>query len=522
MSDTNELLCQIAELKAQNKILQQERDSYYQQWELLSDLLNSYDGAIWYINTEYRLLTYNRYFEEDMIRIFGRIPQKGDFVFGNQSIDSPQVLFWINHYDKVLAGNNAVFSFPISTPHKEEYYECYLFPAKDKLGKIIGVYCFKQDITERKKVESLMKRTQEKLSLAHQVAKLGMWTLYLDTEEIHLYKEMQMMLELDPPYPNPLVMPLSEYQKKFVQSHSQGVFSLGIVNIFANKDNIGYEDKYEYILHSAKGNERIIFVKRKIVQKGIIEGVSQDITEFRTIEKEHAQLTSDLVQKVKDAEQFTYIVSHNLRSPVARLLGLASIFQVETENQHNHFVVQTIQKVAVQLDTVIKDLNSILSLKKDIQEDLALISLAELLENVKEFVRSDIEKSGAIIQIDVSRTPEILAISSYAHSIFTNFLTNAIKYKHPDREPIIKITSIVTDRYIRIDITDNGIGMDIEKVKSRLFSPFSRFHASTKIEGKGLGLFLVKSQIEAIGGKIEVHSETEIGTTFFIYFPIHS
>jgi signal transduction histidine kinase len=184
--------------------------------------------------------------------------------------------------------------------------------------------------------------------------------------------------------------------------------------------------------------------------------------------------------------------------------------------------VQTIQKVAVQLDTVIKDLNSILSLKKDIQEDLALISLAELLENVKEFVRSDIEKSGAIIQIDVSRTPEILAISSYAHSIFTNFLTNAIKYKHPNREPIIKITSIVTDKYIRIDITDNGIGMDIEKVKSRLFSPFSRFHASTKIEGKGLGLFLVKSQIEAIGGKIEVHSETEIGTTFFIYFPIHS
>lgn len=519
MQQIDDLLNQIAQLKAENEALHQAKNSYKQQWERAAAMLNSYDGAIWCIDTDYRLLEYNDSFAEEMLQVYGRIPQRGDFIFGTEDINSSPANFWIAQYNSVLNDEKVVFSFPI--PSKQEYYECYLFPIKDTNGNVVGINGFKVNITERKAVENLMNLTQTRLSLAHQVARLGTWTLYFETGEIHLSKEMQMMLELDAPYQNPLVMNVEEYKEKFVQKDSMIFFSSNVQNIYEYRNEIGYTDKYEYILHSAKGNERTIFVKRTIVQKGVVEGVSQDITEFKTIEKEHAQLTADLMQKVKDADQFTYIVSHNLRSPVARLLGLSSLFQTENpDSEHNHFIIKTIQKVVGQLDTVITDLNSILSLKKDVHEDLEVISLANLLENVLEFVRNDIEKTHTTVKIDVSRTPEILAIPSYAHSIFTNFLTNAMKYKHPDRQAIIQINSFPTAKYIRVDVADNGMGMDMEKVKPRLFAPFSRFHGEYKIEGKGLGLFLVKTQIEAMGGKIEIQSNLGVGTTFFVYFPI--
>lgn len=521
MQQIDDLLNQIAQLKAENAALNHEKNSYKQQWERAAAMLNSYDGAIWYVDTNYRLLEYNDRFEKEIIELYGRVPQRGDFVFGAEDINTSPASFWIAKYNEVLKGEKAVFSFPIPAPNKNEYYECYLFPIKNAQGDIIGVNGFKVNITERKEVESLMHLTQTRLSLAHQVAKLGTWTLYFETGEIHLSEEMQMMLELDAPYQNPLIMQVHEYQTQFVQKDSLNFFSSNVENIYEHKDETGYTDKYEYTLYSAKGNERSIFVKRTIVQKGVVEGVSQDITEFKTIEKEHAQLTTDLLQKVKDADQFTYIVSHNLRSPVARLLGLSSLFQIENPNsEHNHFIIKTIQKVVSQLDTVITDLNAILSLKKDVHEDLEVISLTTLLENVLEFVRNDIEKTHTKVKIDVSRTPEILAIPSYAHSIFTNFLTNAMKYKHPDREAIIQINSFPTTKYIRVDVADNGMGMEMEKVKARLFAPFSRFHGEYKIEGKGLGLFLVKTQIEAMGGKIEIQSHLGVGTTFFVYFPI--
>ncbi len=521
MQQIDDLLNQIAKLKAENNALCQERNSYKQQWEKAVAMLNSYNGAIWYIDSSYHLLEYNSYFEADMLQFYGFLPQKGELIFGTEDIGSPSASFWLAKYDKALKGEKVIFSFPVVTPNNNQCYECSLFPVKDAAGNVIGVHGFKEDITERKEVERVMEITQARLSLAHKVAKLGTWTLFFDTGEIHLSGEMQMMLELDAPYHNPLVMQLKEYQARFVQKNSENLFSSSVQNLYEHKEEIGYTDKYEYILHSAKGNERSIFVKRRIIEKGVVEGLSQDITEFRTIEKEHAQLTNDLLQKVKDAEQFTYIVSHNLRSPVARLLGLSSLFQTENpDSEHNSFIIKTIQKVVGQLDVVITDLNTILSLKKDIQEDLAVLSLSDLLEEVKEFVRADIEKAKAIIKIDVSRTPEILAIPSYAHSIFTNFLTNALKYKHPDREPIIQINSFPTAKYIRVDVSDNGMGMDMEKVRPRLFAPFSRFHGEHKIEGKGLGLFLVKTQIEAMGGKIEIQSHLGVGTTFFVYFPI--
>ncbi|MBX7241170.1 MAG: HAMP domain-containing histidine kinase [Bacteroidia bacterium] len=511
---------EIALLQAEIVALKKERESFRKELLLDKALLESFDGCVWLIDSSCTLLENNAEFEREMKQFYGFSPAKGDFIFKNHSLESEPVKFWRSHYDIALAGNPHSFVFPIQLPGEKQYHQCNFTPIRNEKGEVTGLCCFKINISQRRNVETLMQNTQEKLSLSLKIAKLGMWTLYAGTKEIHLSKEMQMMLEMNPPYNEPLIMNLTEYQKKYVHPKSKTLFSEGVSQLLENLENIGYEDKYEYILQSARGNERIIFVKRRVVAKGVIEGVSQDITDFHIIEREHAQLTADLMQKVKDADQFTYIISHNLRSPVARILGLASIFQPEDSgNPHNHFVIENIQKTANQLDTVIKGLNELLSLKNDHQHDFTQINLLTLLSEVKEFVRADIEKALAEIHFDISADLEITAIPSYIHSIFTNLFTNAIKYKYPDRNPVIHVTTIKENTGYLIKVSDNGKGMDMNKIKSRLFSPFSRFDNSSRIEGKGLGLFLVKSQVENMGGKIEVESKLEEGTIFSIFLP---
>jgi signal transduction histidine kinase len=96
-------------------------------------------------------------------------------------------------------------------------------------------------------------------------------------------------------------------------------------------------------------------------------------------------------------------------------------------------------------------------------------------------------------------------------------LTNAIKYKHPKRGPVICIKSFIVDEYICVSFADNGIGMDLAQNKGKLFGLYKRFHFH--VEGKGLGLHLVKTQVDALHGKIEVESQPGEGTTFKIYLP---
>lgn len=523
MEENDSMREEIARLAAEIATLREEKQQLLDNSLLMGEMLDNFNGCIWYIDTNYRLGGFNQVFANEMQEVYGYIPVKGSAIFGPLVWDGPEVLFWKKWYDQVFHTSQALtFTLPFKTLKGKEMHECQLFPAFTNEGKIKGIFGYKKDITPKWRAEEENRLVQAQFSHAQQIARMGTWIAFPQEDSMWLSKEMQQMIELDPPYVSTLKMKLSEYQNTFVHPDSNHIFSEGLLSLKNNIDNIGYEDKYEYILHSAKGNQRIIFVKRKVIAKGKVEGLSQDITEFRTIERENVQLTADLMQKVSAAEQFTYIVSHNLRSPVARLLGLTTILDTKDAqlSTHNIFVIDNIQKVASQLDTVITDLNAILALKKETDEQMTTIPLRILLDDITEFLRNDIDASAIKIHLQIAEDVTLHAIPSYAHSIFTNFLTNAIKYKSPDRKPEVHITTTTTHSFLCVSVTDNGIGMDMQKVKSRLFSPFSRFHTRQKTDGKGLGLFLVKSQLEIMGGKIEVESTPNVGTTFRVFFRI--
>ena len=132
-----------------------------------------------------------------------------------------------------------------------------------------------------------------------------------------------------------------------------------------------------------------------------------------------------------------------------------------------------------------------------------------------DLVRELIPQS-SIIRMDF-KVREIFTIRAMVHSVFYNLLSNAIKYKSPKRDLIITGGTHSENGMIRIDFEDNGIGIDLNKYKGSLFKLFKRFH--THVEGRGLGLFLIKSQIESLNGTIHVSSKVDQGTHFIILIP---
>jgi PAS domain S-box-containing protein len=246
--------------------------------------------------------------------------------------------------------------------------------------------------------------------------------------------------------------------------------------------------------------------------------VERDVTEAKKAEEELKLFADELFNRNKELHQFGYVISHNLRSPVANIMGIADLLEMDKHDPETVEICTSSLKSAVNsLDTVIKDLSKILSLTdgsvKLIKES---IEFDELIGNIIQDISSIIDYTGA--RINVSTGSLVLySHKAYLYSIFYNLLTNAIKYKS-ESTPDISISATASDERAVIKIADNGIGINLKKHGEDIFKPYKRFE--TSVEGKGLGLFLVKSHVEALNGTLLIESEFGVGTTFTIILPM--
>lgn len=253
---------------------------------------------------------------------------------------------------------------------------------------------------------------------------------------------------------------------------------------------------------------------------GKIRGVSKilrDITYQKKLELESEKTIKDLLQRNRDLEQFSYIISHNLRSPVATIIGLINLLNNSKLNASDKKkTINGINISANNLDEVIKDLNVILQVKSQNNEQKKLIKFSELLNDIKSSFNDHIINENVQIISNFKAIDEIETLKSYMYSIFYNLILNSIKYRRANVRPIIEIKSELTGNDLILKFKDNGIGIDLEKYGHEVFGLNKRFNFNT--EGKGLGLFMVKTQIESMGGKITLESALNIGTTFKIKF----
>lgn len=244
-----------------------------------------------------------------------------------------------------------------------------------------------------------------------------------------------------------------------------------------------------------------------------------DISELKEAELYLQKQADALFLKNQDLQQFTYIVSHNLRAPVANALGYSDLlYRVQKDDPVYDEIVDKLKTSVTRLDEVIKDINTILTVRdKDKPNTKQAVSLAGVFRQVHESLQGALADCGGHILAEIDENYRLYTDKAYLHSIIYNLVSNAIKYRSPDRLLRINLNAFrdAAGKTV-IRISDNGSGMDMQKVKCHLFKLYKRFN--TNVEGKGMGLLLVKNQVEALGGRIEVASQLGSGTVFTITF----
>jgi PAS domain S-box-containing protein len=243
---------------------------------------------------------------------------------------------------------------------------------------------------------------------------------------------------------------------------------------------------------------------------------SEDITIRKNAELEREKITSDLIQRNKDLHQFAYIISHNLRSPVANIIGLSSIItdNLPINKTEHKTLINGLSVSARKLDEVIRDLNHILQVRHEINEKKELVKFSDVTADIQTSIGTLITKENVIIKTDFSDVDDVFTLKSYMNSIFYNLISNSIKYRSTENQPWIEIRSKKINNKIHILFKDNGIGIDLKNNEDKIFGLYKKFHAHK--EGKGIGLYMVKTQVEILGGKIGVKSEVNKGAEFLI------
>lgn len=241
----------------------------------------------------------------------------------------------------------------------------------------------------------------------------------------------------------------------------------------------------------------------------------KDISHIKKSTKKIVDLLETTKNQNKRLLNFAHIVSHNLRSHYSNLDMLLDIIKADMPENTQNEVFPLIEQAVSHLGETIENLNQVASI--NVRKDI----ISEPLNLLKNYEKVEASIIGLILEskteITVNINPDIYvnAVPAYLESILLNFLTNAIKYKKPNEIAKIELNTSIEDDNIVLEIKDNGLGIDLDKHRNKLFGMYKTFHKHE--DSRGIGLFITKTQVEAIGGKIEVESKVNVGTTFKIY-----
>lgn len=265
-------------------------------------------------------------------------------------------------------------------------------------------------------------------------------------------------------------------------------------------------------------NEELTAANTTIHEQNLtIENINKDLkheVERQTLELRNAN--AELVEHNSRLKQFSYIVSHNLRAPVARILGLSSILKASQSKQETEEILSHITQAISDLDQVIRDINQILEIENLNTQQLDQVDLKKAVERVLDVLQPELALTNAHVKLNIDGVNTVRFLQPYMESILYNVISNAIKYRNPERRLEVEINAAEEHDFIRLEVRDNGLGIDLVKYDQDLFKLYKRFH--THVEGKGLGLYLVKTQLTTLGGKLKVESRLNEGTAFILYF----
>ncbi|MBX2910008.1 MAG: PAS domain S-box protein [Chitinophagales bacterium] len=455
----------------------------------------------------------------------------------SEFIPQNELLYVVQHSFKHTKGKN---SYPAITHHViKKDGSLIVVEARGKAirndkDEVIGFRAINRNITDRisnEKEQEYLNKTlerkvaertselaekQRQLVAAQKIGRVGSWVWNLEKDTVDWSDMIFEIFDID----KSSAVSFENFKERihksdidYVLSTEQKAMSNKNVNSFQTEYRIKHRNGNEFFIDAT------VHIYRNKEGRAIkLIGAAQDITPLKLQEEERQKFINELMQTNKELQQFNYIVSHNLRSSVTNLIGLSNIYQKGIGDKRNDKIVENILESAQNLDGVIKDLNQILQIRSNASHKKEKVELDEVLNSVVKSLDLQIQQANAKIVIEYNSIKKILAIKSYLSSIFYNLISNAIKYRNTENSCEIKVIVDEFGKFTRIVVGDNGLGFDAENNKDAIFALYKRFHP--RIEGKGIGLYLVKVQVETLGGSVEVESRVGEGTKFTVYLPL--
>lgn len=261
------------------------------------------------------------------------------------------------------------------------------------------------------------------------------------------------------------------------------------------------------LLEELKKAEQIIHQQNQQIQKNNDELV-----------KEVKARTNEIVERQDQLAEFAHIVSHDLRGPVARILGLHNILKFSQSEEELSKILEQLNKSILEIDMVCRDINKVFDATLGVRAKLELVETLPLVDRILNDLKVEIEQAGARVTYHIhENVNHFFSCSHYVRGNLDEMLLNALKFRNDDRplEVHIEVQKIGSEYHF--SITDNGIGIDLKRFGNDVFAPYKRFQ--THRTGRGFGLFLLKHRTEILGGKVSIKSEAGLSTMVTFTIP---
>jgi len=467
-------------------------------------LINATKDLMWSVDIEYKLISANQPYHDYIRSITGYVPEPGDNVLLNK-ITGTFNTEWKELFDRGLSGESFVVELESMKEQITQFNPIYDATS----GRVSGVACHSRNTSERNLLEKEKLESAERFSA---VVQNGSDLIFiLDSNNVLSYSSPSVFSHLGYPaetlykksivdliHPRSLVVVRRQMAKRLDQKTVQ-IESLRI----RHADN-----SWRWIEATVDNLLENVAVRGLVIN-------AKDITDRKRKESERELLIKELTRSNSDLKQFSFITSHNLRAPLSNITGLLAFIDVKELPHHLREIIGMIETSAEKLSETIQDLSNILVIKNT-TVPTASLDIEDVFHRVnRNFIEAE-NDIAATIELDF-KVSHVTFNESYLESIFINLISNSIKYRHRDRPLVIGVSTKHSSKGTVISFSDNGLGIELSSHSNRLFGMYQRFHPNT--EGQGLGLFIIKSQIDAMRGIVEVRSKVNVGTKFLITLP---
>nr|WP_315244265.1 PAS domain-containing protein [uncultured Flavobacterium sp.] len=372
------------------------------------------------------------------------------------------------------------------------------------------------DITELKDKELKLRISEERFQFALEASTTGVWDWNMLTNKVFYSSLSLKILELE----SADVLDDPERWDQIVHPDDLPKYYSDIQDHFENK--IPYYENYHRVMTSS-GNYKWILDRGKVIERDEqgkplrVIGTHTDISVQKEKELELIKTMKLYSDQNSRLLNFSHIVSHNLSTQAGNIKSILDFIDIDEKKETIKEMLIHLRTVSNDLNDTILNLNQIVQIQSNMNIIIKPLNLVEYINKTISAIKNFNSETNANV---INNVPEYVTISfnpAYLESVLLNFVTNAIKYAHPDRNPIIIFDyAIEKDGHKVLKIKDNGLGIDLDAYGDLLFGMYRTFHKHK--DARGIGLHITKNQIEAMNGKVFVESEVGVGTVFKIVF----